>query len=722
MVQSVSVVRAEPSEPSTPSEPSAPSAPSEPSSPSSPSAPSTQEEQSNNNDENDHDNDEEESSSTQEEQAAPETQSETPQDPQTTETASTNEGETQSGQVGQDATIGTGDATSTGTISNLGNLNTSTGGGAGGTGGSSVVNSGSGEGSTNTGSVTIENSDDTTQTNGAVVKNTLDQSAVSGDNEASKNTGANSTITTGDSNVSGTILNAVNTNVDGVAVAEFNIVDDHIGDIILDFGDTSCIVGCLAGDTTVKNEGNGSDSTNTGDITTINDENTFQQNDADIENNMTLLADSGSNDASKNTGGDSTITTGDASIAANVLNFVNNNLAGNVILGIVNIFGDLTGDIILPDNPFASCASCIASNITAGNTGNGSGSSNDADVTVLDNDNTFQYNDATIENNIIVDATTGENSASSNTGGNNWITTGDADANVQTFNIANSNTLGGDWWLVLVNNAGQWIGQILGAPAGQNFAGGTGTEFIVDPLTGEITAMNTGNGAGSTNDADITNINNSTTTQINNANIVNNLDLTANTGGNSTNSNTGGNNSILTGDAHVVANIINFVNNNFAGNGRLFVTVVNVFGSWMGDLVAPGQEKQSNNQNLAANTNPPAGGSNNSNHGVGGNPSNNSSNQSSTNGSNSSGNVQVSGQISGGGNVSFSGGNNSQTGGQIIIAKAKDIKGLVDDAQKTIQINLAWLFLTVPVAIFLVLRRKFGFINSVIAKGIHLFL
>jgi hypothetical protein len=108
---------------------------------------------------------------------------------------------------------------------------------------------------------------------------------------------------------------------------------------------------------------------------------------------------------------------------------------------------------------------------------------------------------------------------------------------------------------------------------------------------GEIIAMNSGNGSGSTNTANVTSVNNDTTVQTNNANIVNNLNLSANTGGNETSKNTGGNNSIVTGDANIIANIVNFVNNNIAGNGRLFVTVVNVFGSWMGNLVTPGQQQ-----------------------------------------------------------------------------------------------------------------------------------
>ena len=73
----------------------------------------------------------------------------------------------------------------------------------------------------------------------------MNQSAVSGDNKASGNVG-NSTIDTGDANVTGTIWNDINSNIDGLMVSEFNVADDHIGDLVLDF-DANCIIGCGTG-------------------------------------------------------------------------------------------------------------------------------------------------------------------------------------------------------------------------------------------------------------------------------------------------------------------------------------------------------------------------------------------------------------------------------------------------------------------------------------------
>jgi len=172
------------------------------------------------------------------------------------------------------------------------------------------------------------------------------------------------------------------------------------------------------------------------------------------------------------------------------------------------------------------------------------------------------------------------------------IDSGDASVDVNVVNIANSNVLGDDvWWLVFVNDAsGNWVGRILGSPDGATMAGSAGTEFIMSP-DGTILAQNTGNGSGSTNTTDVNVDNSNTTTQQNTATVTNNLSLVANTGNNQASYNTGGSNSITTGNANVMANIMNFVNNNFAG-GNVMISVVNVFGSWLGDFVTPGQEKQ----------------------------------------------------------------------------------------------------------------------------------
>ena len=487
----------------------------------------------------------------------------------------------QNGQSG-DAVIATGDSTNSGTVVTVANSNAAAD--TSGTDSVTVANTDNGASSTNDASVTVSEDSTSVQDNTAHVQNALDLDSSSGDNSASYNTGSTNTIVTGDANVSGTAITAVNTNVDGVMVSEFNIVDDHVGDYVLDFA-ANCIAGCTPGSLTAQNTANGANSQNTADIDLSATDNTFQTNDAAVGNSMVLAANSGYNDTDGNTNGDNFIVTGDANVAASALTFANNNISGNVIYGVVNIYGDLVGDIVFPEELLGTC--CLAGSTAVSNSANGANSTNTAAADLSSTNDTFQTNDANIENVLVLDGQTGANDADANTGGASGIITGDSNVTASVLNVANSNLTGGNWWLVLVNEAGQWIGHILGGDGTDNFAGSPGTQFVVDP-SGAITVSNGSNGAGSVNNSSVSANTDSTTTQTNTANIQNTLDLSANTGHNSASFNTGGDSVIQTGDANIVANIVNFVNNNISGGGQLFVTVVNAFGNWLGNFRGPG--------------------------------------------------------------------------------------------------------------------------------------
>ena len=628
----------------------------------------------------------------------------------TAETEST--GQTADGKVG-DPEINTGDATVAGSIVNDTNNNQATGSSGSASvsnddGGVSVVNKDNGTNSDNTGSATIVNNDTSIKDNSATVKNDLALDSTTGDNSTSKNVG-DSSIDTGDANTTGTLVNTVNTNIDGVAVSEFNIADDHVGDIILDFA-SNCISGCGLFDATAQNSGNGSDSTNDASVDSVANNLNFQNNDATVENGMTLDSDSGNNTADKNTGGDSEITTGDANVAANVLNFANNNLEGAIIYGVVNIFGNLVGDIIFPDG------TCCFEDALAKNSGNGSDSTNLAAINQEVNNQDFQYNDANIENNLIFDATTGDNQTARNTDGSSSIETGDANIDAQVVNIANTNISGGNWYMVLVNEAGKWIGKIIGAD-GNYYAGSEGLEFLVSD-SGEITVVNAGNGSGSTNTGTVNSVVNNTNVQTNTANITNNLNLSANTGGNSASRNTGGDNSIVTGDANIVANIVNFVNNNITGGGTLYVLVVNVFGSWLGDFVGPGQEKQ--NETYAQAVGGPSG---DPNQGDSGGSSDSSNSQTASTNSPSdppdeeppanliptpefTGSALVASATIEGGNLSFHG----DDGAGLVLGA--DTETFMD---KILNFNLFWILVLIPVYLAIRIVRK-KYINPLPAK------
>lgn len=497
-------------------------------------------------------------------------------------------GQTQDGQIGT-TQVATGDATTAAVVATDANSNLSTSSptGSESNGSVKIANNGNGSDSTNSGSAKISDSNTSLQNNSASIVSNLNQDTTTGDNSASRNVG-DSGIATGDANTTGTVITAVNTNVDAVSVFEFNVVDDQIGDLVLDFSAANCISGCGPGDLQAKNVGNGAGSTNDALLDSSVNNLSFQNNDALVENNLTLAANSGDNKADRNTGGDSTVVTGDANVSANSLVFANNNIEGKVVYAVVNIFGDLIGDIILPDG---SVLSCCFSNAEVVNSGNGSDSTNTGSINQTANNNLYQFNTLDIQNNLVFDANTGDNDVSRNTDGTSRVTTGDSNSIAQVLNVSNLNLVGGNWWLVLVNQAGQWLGKIIGAD-GSNVAGSLDLQFLVDE-SGEISVVNSGNGAGSTNTGSVSQTTDNTTVQLNNAEIVNNVNLSANSGGNSASRNTGGNSAITTGDANIVANLVNFVNNNIIGSGKLFVTVVNVFGNWLGNFVGPGYQKES---------------------------------------------------------------------------------------------------------------------------------
>lgn len=454
--------------------------------------------------------------------------------------------------------------------------------------GTLVKNVENGSGGVNTASTQSTHIDTTGQNNTASANNTLNQETVTGKNNASLNVG-NSNVQTGDANTSGTAITSLNTNINGVMVNQFDVNDNHNGDIVLNLSSAShCISGCGNSPNVIQNVANGKGSQNSASASSSTTNATFQNNDATVGSNVTLGSDSGNNSANDNTGGNSTIKTGNANTTANVLTFANNNIDGRVVYSTVNIYGNLAGDIIIPQQTMDAVPS--ASPAITENTRNGTGSQNTATASLSASNATFQNNDADIVNNLQLRATAGNNHTNNDTGGNAAVQTGQSSIDAKVLNVTNSNVNSGDVWLVIVNQAGKWIGKILGAPDGAHSAGSSGVTIATDN-NGNVTASNNGNGSGSHNSTDATVAKTDTTTQNNKAKIVNNVHLSANTGGNSASNNTNGNSIIQTGNAHIIANLVNFVNNNIKGTGKLFVTVVNVFGSWIGDFVTPGQQK-----------------------------------------------------------------------------------------------------------------------------------
>lgn len=274
----------------------------------------------------------------------------------------------------------------------------------------------------------------------------------------------------------------------------------------------SVLLQALAGSTfaatTITINGNGDSSNNTANVTRDSDTTVVQNNDANITNNVDVNSSTGYNDANRNTGGDVTIDTGNATANVTISNQANANSA------------DVQG-----------CGACAGGDVTVNITKNGVDSVNDVDVRSYTDTGVYQDNHAHIDNDVDVDAKTGGNDADRNTGGNVEITTGDADTTVNLSTAAN------------VNHA------VVGGGSGNG---------------GGISALIKENGDSSSNDIDLNFDNDVTVSQDNRAHVDNDVDVYGSTGYNDANRNTGGDVTIDTGDATADITVDNMVNFNAA--------------------------------------------------------------------------------------------------------------------------------------------------------------
>lgn len=204
--------------------------------------------------------------------------------------------------TGGDVSIDTGDAKSIVEVSNALNSNEASVDCGGCPSDVSVEVSGNGTYSDNDVDLKLGNTKWVTQTNTANVENNVDVNANSGYNDADDNTGGSVEIDTGKA----TAVAKVNT------MANANVA--HIG-------------GSGEGALELLILGNGSNSDNTLDVDLANIVGIIQDNWANIENDVYVNANSGKNDADDNTGGETSIDTGDAFAGALVDTMANFNLA-----------------------------------------------------------------------------------------------------------------------------------------------------------------------------------------------------------------------------------------------------------------------------------------------------------------------------------------------------------------------------------------------------------
>ncbi len=259
-----------------------------------------------------------------------------------------------------------------------------------------------------------------------------------------------------------------------------------------------------------------------------------------VSNDIITTAQSGENSITT-ASGSASIDTGDAyatTLLLNKVNFITINSVVHVVM--INIYGDINGDIILPNiqTEDTTCDTC--------------------GVSILADNN------AVVENNVKSEANTGENTIVTASGSAS-IETGDAGSLVDNLNIVNSNYLGVGIQTLYINTYGEWNGDFIGWGAiGPQLGGGS---LDINYVT-----------AGSGNeDCDLC------TGDMylkNNAIVSNNILSSANTGGNLIN---GDDSNIKTGNAYSTVSILNFINTNII-NSIGFFGFINIFGRLNGDI------------------------------------------------------------------------------------------------------------------------------------------
>lgn len=386
----------------------------------------------------------------------------------------------------------------------------------------------------NGGVMTLANTSGTSAT-AIAVANSVGSIAASGDATVAMNTtggGASS----GDATAIATLVNMLQSsgNVFGstgnAVVFSTTINGDVTGDILLD----PSLIGSIQPSSTPPSA--------------LSDVNGIAQSTstASVTNNLALGAATGNALVAANTtAGDAM--SGNATAVANVLNFLNSTVVGGKsFLGIININGNLNGDILLPPNFIDEL---LASNVPTVSIAVPFGTNGALNTSVSQS----------ITNAVSATAATGNATVDKNTSAGN-ATTGNGTTNVTTFNLTGNTVIGKNALLVFVNSMGTWYGLIFNAPAGATAA----------TLGGDITTAAT---------ATPQTISQYATNQT----IDNNIIATAQSGNATVTKNTTAGNA-KTGDAKVAVNVLNIANSALSLSNWFGVLFINVFGSWTGSF------------------------------------------------------------------------------------------------------------------------------------------
>jgi hypothetical protein len=441
----------------------------------------------------------------------------------------------------------------------------------------SIAVSGTGPSSSNQATVNNSGQSWLDLTNMVNVINSLQSAANSGNVTAGSNTQVGNSV----SGAASVVANLINLLASAWAWSNGslsffmqNILGNQTGDISLNPTQSKTGGGGqLGGSAQIANTG--PDSTNVGGVNNSNTLSVNAKNSGNIVNNVDVGAASGDASAAGNTSAGN-VASGNAVAEVNIINLINSMInSGDSFFGILNIFGNLNGDVLFPNNFLNGLVPSGAGTggSAAAVTGTGPDSTNGA---VVDNSGQTTINNQILNNaanNINATAASGSASASSNTSAGS-LSSGSASTTQGTFNLANSSIFGENAVLVIVNVLGHWFGKIMDLPGGS-------TESAL--LTGNATVGTNGTGPDSVNHAGVSDAAKANIDQSSEGSITNNVKVSAKSGNATASKNTSVGD-VSTGDAKASSSVANIFNSVLNIKHWFGVLIINVFGDWTGDV------------------------------------------------------------------------------------------------------------------------------------------
>jgi len=326
-------------------------------------------------------------------------------------------------------------------------------------------------------------------------------------------------------------------------------------------------------------------------LTDVDITNVINTNQADVENGVTGEANTGRNSIIDNiTHVD--LSTGEIQLISNIFNLINFNITGaDYISAAYSLVGGIIGDLDLSrynleelaqvvedDEVFQELeleATCLEEETCE------AAGTKTVEIDVDEETTVTNTNEADVNNEVVLDATSGLNEVIGNSGKVKMVT-GNITVASNLVNIVNTNIIGNGWTLAIINIVGGWVGDLV-LPSLTNFLAKQDKDFSVECIDYECLSELADGKIQSVEQSEQTVVANN-----NDATVVTDVEILANSGGNEVVGNEG-DVAIETGAVVSQSQVYNQVNTNIYKSGWVY-GLVNVMGNWLGGFYGQPEE------------------------------------------------------------------------------------------------------------------------------------